>query len=145
MLNVGDPAPDFTVQDHTGGTVSLSAQRGKNVILWFYPKADTPGWTKEGRGFRDLYADFQSKGVVILGVSFDNVTDNRAFAEKFEFPFPLLCDETRSIGMAYGACDTPDAEYARRITYVIGADGTISQTHPKVSPAEHPQELLASL
>jgi len=73
------------------------------------------------------------------------VEDNRAFAEKFQYPFPLLCDTTKEIGLAYGACDTADAEYARRITYVIGPDGTISQAHPKVTPASHPAELLASL
>jgi thioredoxin-dependent peroxiredoxin len=73
------------------------------------------------------------------------VEENRAFAEKFQYPFPLLCDVDRKIGIAYGACDTPDAEYARRITYVIGPDGKVRQAHPKVSAASHPKELLATL
>ena len=99
----------------------------------------------EGCGFRDLHGDYQSKGVQILGVSFDTVADNRAFAEKFQYPFPLLCDVKREIGLAYGACDTADAEYARRITYVVGPDGKIAQAHPKVTPASHPKTLLSSL
>jgi len=73
------------------------------------------------------------------------VAENRAFADKFQYPFPLLCDVDRAIGMAYGACDTPAAEYAKRITYVIGSDGKIKQAHPKVSAASHPKELLAAL
>ena len=73
------------------------------------------------------------------------MADNGAFARKFQYPFPLLCDVDREIGLAYGACDTKEAEYARRITYVIGADGRIRQAHPKVSPASHPKELLATL
>ena len=99
----------------------------------------------EGCGFRDLYPQYQSKGVAILGVSFDPVEANRAFAEKFQYPFPLLCDVGRTIGMAYGACDTADAEYARRITYVIGPDGRIAQAHAKVTPSSHPKALLASM
>ena len=78
-------------------------------------------------------------------MSFDTVAENRAFAEKFQYPFPLLCDVDRKIGLAYGACDTPDAEYARRVTYVIGKDGRIEQAHPKVSAASHPKELLATI
>jgi peroxiredoxin Q/BCP len=82
---------------------------------------------------------------VILGVSFDTVARNQAFARKFQYPFALLCDVDRQIGLAYGACDTADAEYARRITYVIGPDGRIKQIHPKVTAASHPKELLATL
>ena len=145
MLNVGDMAPDFKVTDDQGRTVRLSDYRGRNVVLWFYPKADTPGLTIEGRGFRDLSAQYQEKNTQILGISFDTVVDNRAFSEKFQYPFPLLCDVDRRIGLDYGACDTPTAEYARRITYVIGPDGRIKQAHPKVSAASHPAELLATL
>lgn len=80
----------------------------------------------------------------ILGCSFDTVPENRAFAQKFGYPFPLLCDVDRAIGRSYGACDTADAEFARRISYVIGADGRIRNAYPKVSPASHPKELLAT-
>lgn len=81
----------------------------------------------------------------ILGASFDTMDENQAFARKFSYPFPLLCDTRREIGMAYGACDSPDAEYAKRISYLIGADGTIEKAWPKVSPATHPMDVLASL
>ena len=81
----------------------------------------------------------------ILGISFDSVEDNAAFARKFQFNFPLLCDTTRSIGMAYGACDTPDAGSARRISYVIGPDGKIVKAYPKVSAAAHPEQVLDEL
>jgi peroxiredoxin Q/BCP len=81
----------------------------------------------------------------VLGVSFDTVTENAAFAEKFGYPFPLLCDVDRKVGLAYGACDAAGARFARRITYVIGADGRIEQAHPKVAASSHPEELLATL
>lgn len=99
----------------------------------------------EGCGFRDLHPQYEAKKAAILGVSFDTVAGNRAFAEKFQYPFPLLCDVDRKMGLAYGACDTADAEYARRITYVVGPDGKIKQAHPKVTPKSHPKEILASL
>jgi peroxiredoxin Q/BCP len=83
--------------------------------------------------------------VEILGVSFDTVEDNAAFAQKFDYPFPLLCDTKREIGLAYGACDSPTAGVASRITYVIGPDGKILQAHPKVSAKTHPAELLKTL
>jgi thioredoxin-dependent peroxiredoxin len=81
----------------------------------------------------------------VLGVSFDSVSDNASFAKKFRFPFPLLCDEKREVGLAYGACDSADAGTAKRISYVIGPDGTILQAYPKVTPATHPQETLDAL
>ena len=145
MLNVGDVAPDFTVKAHTGEDVSLSDLRGRRVVLWFYPKADTPGCTAEGCGFRDRITFYAQKGAEILGVSFDTVEENRAFAEKFHFPFRLLCDTERKIGLAYGACDTPEAGHARRITYVIDQDGKIAQAIGEVKAAEHPETLLATL
>ena len=81
----------------------------------------------------------------VLGISFDDMEANKKFAEKFQYPFPLLCDVDHKVGLAYGACDTADAEYARRITYVIGPDGKIKQAHPKVAAASHPKELLATI
>ena len=145
LLQVGSQAPDFQVKDHTGKDIKLSDLRGKNVVLWFYPKADTPGWTAEGRGFRELISEYQQKNVQILGASFDTIDANAAFAKKFNFPFPLLCDTERDIGIKYGACDSPSAGNAKRITYVINTDGKISQVYGKVNAAEHPKELLATL
>jgi peroxiredoxin Q/BCP len=92
-----------------------------------------------------LNEQYKQKNVQILGVSFDTVENNAAFAKKINFPFQLLCDTDREIGMKYGACDSPGAEYEKRITYVITAEGTISKVYPKVSASTHPAELLESL
>ncbi|HEY4490413.1 MAG TPA: peroxiredoxin [Acidobacteriota bacterium] len=99
----------------------------------------------EGCGFRDRISDYENKNAQILGVSFDSQDENAAFAEKFNYPFPLLCDTNREIGMLYGACDTPAAETARRITYVIDPNGHILQVYGKVKPATHPEEILKTL
>jgi thioredoxin-dependent peroxiredoxin len=99
----------------------------------------------EGRGFRDLYESFRAKNTAILGVSFDSIEKNAKFARKQEFPFPLLCDTERKIGMAYGACASPSARFADRISYVIDSNGRVAQAYPKVSPKSHPQEVLDSL
>ena len=107
MLKAGDIAPDFTVKTHEGNTLTRSSLRGHKVLLWFYPKADTPGCTAEGCSLRDQYSYYQENNIVVLGVSFDNVEDNAAFVKKFGFPFTLLCDTDRSLGLAYGACDNP--------------------------------------
>lgn len=97
----------------------------------------------QGNGFRSEYEKFQALGVEILGASFDSVADNKAFAAKFGYPFPLLCDTDRSLGMAYGACDKPDAGYAKRITYVIDEQGVIRHVLPKVDPSTHTAQILA--
>ena len=143
MLNVGDTAPDFTVMAHDGKPVTLSALRGSKVLLWFYPKADTPGCTIEGRGFRDNHSDFENKGIVVLGASFDSVEANAAFAKKFDYPFKLLCDTDRKLGLAYGACADTKAGYANRISYLIDEQGKIAKVYSKVNPGEHPKQVLA--
>jgi len=124
MLKLGAPAPAFALQDHNGKTVTSASLAGKRVLLWFYPKADTPGCTAEGQGFCARMPEL-SDGMVVLGVSFDGVDDNRAFAEKHAFPFGLLCDTDRAMSMAYGAAASAKDEYPERITYVIDADGDI--------------------
>ena len=145
MLQAGDTAPDFTVRAHTGEDVSLKDLRGKTVVLWFYPKADTPGCTAEGCGFRDRIESYADKNAEILGVSFDTEEENRAFAEKFHFPYRLLCDTDRKIGVAYGAADDASAQHARRITYVIDPEGRIAKAIGQVSAREHPEQLLGEL
>ncbi|HXC53385.1 MAG TPA: peroxiredoxin [Candidatus Limnocylindrales bacterium] len=145
LLDTGTPAPDFRAPTHDGRTIALSDLRGRKVILWFYPKADTPGCTVEGKGLCAQQAAFDALGAVILGVSFDAPPANKAFAEKFGFGYPLLCDTDRRIGMAYGACDSPSAGHARRITYVIDESGIIRHALPKVDPATHADELLGLL
>ena len=99
----------------------------------------------EGRGFRDLAGEFEKANTQILGISFDPVKTNAAFVRKEGFPFPLLSDERRRVGLAYGACDSPNARSARRISYVIGADGRIKVAYPAVSPGSHAREVLAFL
>lgn len=143
LLEVGSTAPEFRVPAHDGSVVSLADLRGRKVVLWFYPKADTPGCTIEGKGFCSAHADFEARGVTILGVSFDDRRANAAFAAKFGFPYPLLCDTKREIGMAYGACDSAGAKHARRITYVIDEQGIIRHALPTVAPETHTAEVLA--
>jgi len=99
----------------------------------------------EGKGFRDRIREFESAGATILGASFDTAPENKAFADKFSFPFPLLCDTDRAIGMAYGACDDPKAEHAKRISILIGPDRKIVKVYDPVKPASHPGEVLEDL
>ena len=145
MLTAGDPAPDFTAVNHHGDLVRSTELRGRPVLLWFYPKADTPGCTIEGKGFCDSFEDLQKQELTVLGVSFDTEEENRAFAEKFDFPFDLLCDTERELGMAYGACDDPEEGYAKRISYLIDKNGLIAKVYANVQPAEHPAEVLKDL
>ena len=145
MLQAGTDAPDFSVKDHNGNTVSLKDYRGKKVVLWFYPKADTPGCTMEGQGFRDDFKSFEGKNIQIFGVSLDNEADNKAFAEKFSFPYPLLCDVNREIAMGYQAVKSAEDQYASRITYVIGEDGKILKSIESVDTKTHSKDLCSRL
>jgi peroxiredoxin Q/BCP len=145
LLHVGDTAPDFRLPDHTGKERTLGEFRGKRVLLWFYPKADTPGCTKEGCGFRDRAPDYSKLNVEILGASFDNAQDNAAFVKKYDFKFPLLSDTSRSLGLAYGACDDAKAQYPTRISYLIGADGKIEKVWGQVDAKSHPNTVLEEL
>ncbi len=145
MLSVGTEAPDFLVNDHNGNRITLKEQRGKKVILWFYPKADTPGCTMEGQGFRDDYQQIQEKNTVVFGISLDNETDNKAFAEKFDFPYPLLCDTGREIALAYQAIQSKDDGYANRITYVIDEAGKIAEAIDQVDTKTHSKDLCSRM
>ncbi|MBX3472085.1 MAG: peroxiredoxin [Planctomycetes bacterium] len=145
MLKPGDPAPSFRVQDHTGREVSLEEHRGKRVVLWFYPKADTPGCTREGCNFRDLHADYQAKGAAVLGISYDTPAENAAFVEKYRLSYPLLCDTDKKVAQAYGAFDPAEPGYPRRNTYVIDPEGRVERVLEAVNPKTHPRDLLDSL
>jgi peroxiredoxin Q/BCP len=145
MLEVGTTAPDFSVQDHRGDTISLTGLRGKKVVLWFYPKADTPGCTMEGQGFRDDYQQFQDKNITILGVSLDGVADNKAFAEKYSFPYQLLCDVNREIALAYHAVKDAGDQYASRISYVIDEEGKIAESIASVDTKSHSKDLCSRI
>lgn len=145
MLKVGDAAPDFSAPSHEGAPVSLSSLRGKKVLLWFYPEADTPGCSLEGRGFRDHQEYYDDNGILIVGVSFDPVDRNAAFAHKFDFKFPLLSDVDRTIAMAYGACSDPKAQHAERVSFLIDEQGKIARVYDSVDPRDHPAKVLAEI
>lgn len=141
-LAVGTVAPDFTVKDTNGNTVSLSEFKGKTVILYFYPKDDTPGCTKEAQGFRDAYPEYQGKEMVVLGVSMDDEASHKAFTEKYGLPFQLLADTDGAITKAY---DVEGGGYSKRVTYIIDAQGTISKVFDTVNTASHAQDILAQV
>ena len=149
-LKEGDVAPAFTATTNGGQTISLSDFKGKSVILYFYPKDDTPGCTKEACSFRDRWDDFKKRGAVILGVSTDKVKSHNKFVDKYKLPFTLLADEDKKIVQAYGVWGPQTfmgIKYTgtSRATFLIGPDGTIKKIWPKVKPAEHAEEVLAAL
>jgi thioredoxin-dependent peroxiredoxin len=145
MPNIGDPAPDFTLTSHQGKQVALAKLRGRKVLLWFYPEADTPGCTAEGCGFRDQIDYFDEHNIQVLGISFNDVEQNAAFAEKYDFTFPLLCDTDRSVGIAYGACFDRKARFASRISFLIDEDGNLARIYDQVNPRDHPARVLADV
>ncbi len=146
----GTKAPDFKVKDNSGKEVSLKDYAGKRVILYFYPKDDTPGCTVEACGFRDEYAVFKKKGAVVLGVSPDDEKRHTKFIEKFKLPFTLLADTDKEICSKYGVW-VKKSMYGReymgvaRTTFLIGKDGKIEKIYEKVKPAEHTAEILEYL
>lgn len=149
-LQEGDKAPAFTVETSGGGKISLADYKGKNVILYFYPKDDTPGCTKEACAFRDGFADFKKKGAVVLGVSPDSVKSHDKFVEKFKLPFTLLADVDKKIVEAYGVWGEKSFMGRKylgvyRVTFLIGPDGKIKKIWPQVKPEEHAAEVLAEL
>jgi peroxiredoxin Q/BCP len=149
-LQVGDSAPDFVATTTDGSKLSLQEQRGKHVILYFYPKDDTPGCTKEACAFRDIYAAFQTKGAIVLGVSTDPVKAHQKFTEKYGLPFPLLADEDLKIVNAYGVYGEKTFmgrkyQGVHRVTFHIDPEGQIAHIWPSVKPETHPVEVLTAL
>src|SRR5687767_1193937 len=143
LLAVGEPAPDFSAVAHDGKKVELSKLKGKFVVLYWYPKDDTPGCTKEACDFRDNWAKLQKAGVLVYGVSTQDNETHKAFAEKYKLPFPLLPDEKGEIAAKYKV-PVVDGK-ARRITYLVGKDGKIKHVWPKVTPVGHAGEVLAQV
>lgn len=141
-LAIGTKAPTFTAKDSTGTSVSLSDFAGKTVVLYFYPKDDTPGCTKEAQSFRDNYAEYQSKDMVVLGVSTDDEASHKMFQEKYGLPFQLLADPDGTITKAY---NVDGGGYAKRVTYIINAEGVITHVDEKVNTGTHAQDILAVL
>lgn len=149
-VTTGEPAPDFTLQDQNQEWHSLSEYRGKPVILYFYPKDDTPGCTREACGFRDDYSLFEQRGVVILGVSPDSPKSHRKFKEKYHLPFTLLSDPDHQVSERYGAWGRKkfmgrEFDGILRTTFLIGPDGKFLKVFENVRPAEHSKEILEFL
>ena len=150
MPRVGEPAPDFELEADSGETVRLSDFRGRRVVLYFYPRADTPGCTKEACGFRDDFRSYAEKDVVILGVSPDTVRGQSKFKSKYGLPFPLLADPQRRVAEAYGVWGKKkvmgkEVMGIRRTTFLIGEDGKIARIFEGVKAEGHSGEVLAAL
>jgi thioredoxin-dependent peroxiredoxin len=150
MVEAGQPAPDFELASDTGERVKLSDFQSSPVVLFFYPKDDTPGCTKEACQFRDAYDAFQERGAVILGVSPDGEASHVKFRKKYELPFTLLSDPDREVAKAYGVWRERKL-YGKlsfgihRSTFVIGPDGTVVKAMRGVKPDGHPEQVLAAL
>ncbi len=149
-ITAGIPAPEFEMLDDTNAMRKLSDFRGRKVILYFYPADDTPGCTKEACNFRDDYSAYEKAGIVILGVSPDDVKSHVKFKNKFQLPFPLLADEGHKVCDAYGVWGPKkymgkSYEGVLRTTFLIDENGIIAQVFENVRPAEHSAELLSAL
>ena len=150
MLEVGTKAPDFTLQDKHGSPVSLSDFQGKKVVLYFYPKDNTPGCTREAVAFARAYEDFKSRDVVVIGISKDSVASHLKFAQKYDLPFVLLSDPDHAVIEQYGVWQEKKL-YGKvsmgvvRSTYLINEDGIIGKVMPKVKPDTNADEILAYL
>jgi peroxiredoxin Q/BCP len=139
---VGKPAPDFTATAQDGTSVHLSALKGKPVVVYFYPKDETPGCTKEACSFRDAWAPLAKTGAVLVGVSADSLDSHKAFVAHWKLPFLLISDPDGSIGKSYGV---PFESYHHRETFVVGADGNVKKVYRKVDVSVHAQQILDDL
>jgi thioredoxin-dependent peroxiredoxin len=150
MIDAGGPAPDFTLDDQDGNPVSLAEQRGHWTLVYFYPKADTPGCTAQACSARDHSADYEAANAVVLGVSPDPVTDLRKFADKYGLAFTLLSDEGGKVAQQYGTWVEKN-RYGRtyfgneRSSVLVDPEGNIARVFPKVKPAEHDELVLGAL
>ena len=150
MVEVGQPAPDFALPDQNGEPVRLSDLRGRRVVVYFYPKADTPGCTTQACGIRDHTADYDAADAVVLGISPDTVKDVKAFADKFDLRFRLLADADHAVAEAYGVW-VEKHRYGRtywgneRTTFVVDADGRVAEVLRNVKPAQHDDLVLSAL
>jgi peroxiredoxin Q/BCP len=150
VVEEGKPAPDFALQSDAGETVKLSDLQGKQVVLYFYPKDDTPGCTTQACGIRDVYGEFERAGAVVLGVSPDSEASHVKFKEKYGLPFTLLADTDHSVSEQYGVWG--EKKYmgrtymgVNRSTFVIAEDGTVKKAMLNVKPATHADDVLAAL
>jgi len=150
MVTEGSPAPDFELQTDADETVTLSGLRGRKVVLYFYPKDDTPGCTAQACGIRDAFGEFEATGAVVLGVSPDDVESHERFRQKYSLPFRLLADPDHRVSESYGVWGEKSymgRKYmgVERSTFVIGEDGVVTKVLRKVKPATHADDVLAAL
>lgn len=143
MLEINTHAPDFSLVDQDNTTHTLSQYRGQYVLIYFYPKDDTPGCTKEACAIRDLYKDFESNNVKVLGISKDSVASHKKFALKYNLSFTLLADTDKTVLTAYHAAKEDGG--TNRISYLINPEGLIANTYPKVDPTSHGAEILKDI
>ena len=144
-LSVGDPAPSFVAENQDGKKVQLTDFKGKPVLIYFYPKDDTPGCTKEACQFRDDYSKFQKKGAVILGVSAQDAESHKSFKQKYHLPFDLLIDKDGSLAKSFGVGMMPVIGLHQRQSVLVDSQGKIAKFYSSVDPKEHSQEVLAEL
>ena len=144
MLAEGDPAPDFTLKSDSGEPVTLSSLRGRPVVLYFYPKDDTPGCTRQAVGIRDAWREFERAGAEVLGISADSESSHGRFKSKYSLPFTLLADPDRELGEPYGVAQEGKSSYARS-TFVIDPNGTVARIMRRVDPDRHADQVLAAL
>ncbi len=150
LLNVGEKAPDFSLPNHNEEIISLSNFKNQKIVLWFFPKASTPGWTVEGEGFRDEFKEFSKLGYTIIGVSADPPKKQKKFVEKYNFPFIMLCDESHNMLELYkvwGLKKFMGREYMgiSRVTYLIDLNRNIEKVYSKVSTKTHACDILCEL
>jgi len=146
VLEAGQPAPDFALPDQQGKTRKLADWRGKWLVLYFYPKNDTPGCTEEACTFRDDWLQLQALGAEVVGISVDSSASHAAFAQKYKLPFPLLADEKGEVAARYGTLsDWVVFKYARRYTFVIDPQGRLAKAYRSVDTAKHSAEIVADL
>ena len=138
-LSVGDMAPDFTLMDQDSVYHTLSDYRGKHVVVYFFPKAETPGWIKQACGFRDAFADFKDQNITVFGLSYDSPEALKQFKEKFNIPFTFLSDSKKEAGKTYGV---HRFLFTSRQTFLIEKDGRIGKIFNKVDLNSHPKDIL---
>lgn len=145
LLKEGDAFPAWSMKDHTGTVVTSQSLAGKSYLLWFYPKAQTPGCTAEGRGLRDRFQEFRDKDVEIVGVSFDEPAANAEFVKAEGFQFRLLSDADQKLARAVGAATSDVQMFASRISYLVGPDGKVRKVYGEVTPATHAVDVISDL
>ena len=145
LIRIGSEAPGFTLSDQDGKAISLSDFKGKNVLIWFFPRAFGGNWTREASGFRDRIHNFKEKNTQLLGITFSSSDELKKWSGEIGFNPHLLCDATRSVAMAYGAALSSDQGRATRLSVLIGPDGKIRKIYLGLDAEAHPEEVLLDL